>query len=568
MKISKIELKKFRSIEKCLIELNDLNAIVGQNNSGKSAIIRALNCFFNFKDEEVNFIQGKHHYNPSSTPVITLTFIDFDSEFGEYAENSILQIQQSFKPSSKKAIYKYKRNGSYVNAPDTLLEMINSKISFVYIPPNRSAVELKWEEDSLIKELIEEYLKKETARRDNLTPKFKQATEHLENGVLNKIGCEVEKFYSLKKNFTYNLSFNSDSNYSAFLNNIEVFIEEFGIRHNLDDCGTGLQSVTIIAFYRVLAKLKGKHIILGLEEPETNLHPQAQRELINSIKNTSPDEYTQVLLTTHSTVIVDNVDHKHITLVRKVKDEQRGFKSEVFKLKQSFFEDHNLEEFKYYQFHHYRNSDFFFANYVIFVESKNDAEVVKYLAKTKKIDLDLYGVSLIDIGGVKNLAYPFHIVKDLNLPNTVILDKDYFIPYLNDELNNSRDAEGLPKYKYEFKRGTLLSALIPSASEQEKLLGLFKANHSKALDHLEKFNIICMNYSLEIDLLCSDLAVKEMSKILNLNSAQSNRHFLLTERHKVIKDIKNILNVLEKLQVINYPNSFKRIRNRIEKIII
>lgn len=568
MKISKIELKKFRSIEKCLIELNDLNAIVGQNNSGKSAIIRALNCFFNFKDEEVNFIQGKHHYNPSSTPVITLTFIDFDSEFGEYAENSILQIQQSFKSSSKKAIYKYKRNGSYVNAPDTLLEMINSKISFVYIPPNRSAVELKWEEDSLIKELIEEYLKKETARRDNLTPKFKQATEHLENGVLNKIGCEVEKFYSLKKNFTYNLSFNSDSNYSAFLNNIEVFIEEFGIRHNLDDCGTGLQSVTIIAFYRVLAKLKGKHIILGLEEPETNLHPQAQRELINSIKNTSPDEYTQVLLTTHSTVIVDNVDHKHITLVRKVKDEQRGFKSEVFKLKQSFFEDHNLEEFKYYQFHHYRNSDFFFANYVIFVESKNDAEVVKYLAKTKKIDLDLYGVSLIDIGGVKNLAYPFHIVKDLNLPNTVILDKDYFIPYLNDELNNSRDAEGLPKYKYEFKRGTLLSALIPSASEQEKLLGLFKTNHSKALDHLEKFNIICMNYSLEIDLLCSDLAVKEMSKILNLNSAQSNRHFLLTERHKVIKDIKNILNVLEKLQVINYPNSFKRIRNRIEKIII
>lgn len=568
MKISKIELKKFRSIGKCLIELNDLNAIVGQNNSGKSAIIRALNCFFNFKDEEVNFIQGKHHYNPSSTPVIALTFIDIDSEFGEYAENSILQIQQSFKSSSKKAIYKYKRNGSYVNAPDTLLEMINSKISFVYIPPNRSAVELKWEEDSLIKELIEEYLKKETARRDNLTPKFKQATEHLENGVLNKIGCEVEKFYSLKKNFTYNLSFNSDSNYSAFLNNIEVFIEEFGIRHNLDDCGTGLQSVTIIAFYRVLAKLKGKHIILGLEEPETNLHPQAQRELINSIKNTSPDEYTQVLLTTHSTVIVDNVDHKHITLVRKVKDEQRGFKSEVFKLKQSFFEDHNLEEFKYYQFHHYRNSDFFFANYVIFVESKNDAEVVKYLAKTKKIDLDLYGVSLIDIGGVKNLAYPFHIVKDLNLPNTVILDKDYFIPYLNDELNNSRDAEGLPKYKYEFKRGTLLSALIPSSSEQEKLLGLFKTNHSKALDHLEKFNIICMNYSLEIDLLCSDLAVKEMSKILNLNSTQSNRHFLLTERHKVIKDIKNILNVLEKLQVINYPNSFKRIRNRIEKIII
>ena len=351
------------------------------------------------------------------------------------------------------------------------------------------------------------------------------------------------------------------------MNNIEVFIDEFGVKHNLDDCGTGLQSVTIIAFYRVLAKLKGKHIILGLEEPETNLHPQAQRELINSIKNTSPDEYTQVLLTTHSTVIVDNVDHKHITLVSKVKDGQRGFKSQVFKLKPSFFEDHNLEEFKYYQFHNYRNSDFFFANYVIFVESKNDAEVVKYLAKSKGVDLDLYGISLINIDGVKNLPYPFHIVKDLNLPYTIIVDKDYFIPYLNGELKSSRDSEGLPKYKYEFKSGILLNDLIPTSVDQLKLLNLFRTNHSQALNHLEKFNIICMNYSLEMDLLCSNLAVSEMSKTLKLNSLQSNRLFLLTERHKVIKDIENILAVLKKLQIINYPNSFKRIRNRVEQII-
>ena len=36
---------------------------------------------------------------------------------------------------------------------------------------------------------------------------------------------------------------------------------------------------------------------------------------------------------------------------------------------------------------------------------------------------------------------------------------------------------------------------------------------------------------------------------------------------KVIKDIENILTVLKKLQIINYPNSFNRIRNRVEQII-
>lgn len=566
MKISNIELKKFRSIENCTIELNSLNAIVGQNNSGKSAIIRALNCFFNFKSEEANFIQGKHHYNSSSIPVITLTFVDCDSDFNEYAEDGVLQIEMKYKISNRKVIFRYKKDGSFLGAPESLMELINSKISFVYIPPNRTAAELKWEEDSLIKELIEEYLKKETARRDNLTPKFKQATEHLEKGALNKIGREVEKFYSLKKDFTYTLGFNSASNYAVFLNNIEIFIEEFGVKHNLDDCGTGLQSVTIIAFYRVLAKLKGKHIILGLEEPETNLHPQAQRELINSIKNSSPEEYAQVLLTTHSTVIVDNVDHKHITLVRKVKDEQRGFNSKVYKLKQSFFEDHDLDEFKYYQFHHYKNSDFFFANYIILTESKNDVEVVKFLAKSKNIDLDLYGISLVNIDGVGNLAYPFHIVNDLKLPYLLILDKDYFLPYQNDELNSSRNNRGFPKYRDEFASGTLLDDLIPQQQDQTKLLGLLNSNHTQALDHLDEFNIICMNFNLEMDLLCSEKAVEKMSLLLGLNQNESNVKFLLESRSNAIKKIDKILNVLSQIQPKNFPTSYKRIRSKLLEI--
>ncbi|MFF0973695.1 ATP-binding cassette domain-containing protein [Kocuria sp. CPCC 205295] len=34
------------------MELGDTVALVGQNGSGKSSILRALNAFFNFEDEE------------------------------------------------------------------------------------------------------------------------------------------------------------------------------------------------------------------------------------------------------------------------------------------------------------------------------------------------------------------------------------------------------------------------------------------------------------------------------------------------------------------------------------
>ena len=91
-------------------------------------------------------------------------------------------------------------------------------------------------------------------------------------------------------------------------------------------------------------------------------------------------------------------------------------------------------------------------------------------AKSKNIDLDLYGISLINIDGIKNLPYPFHVVRNLNLPYTIILDKDYFIPYLNDELDSSRNSQGLPKYRFEFKNGILLNDLIQNQLDQNKFL--------------------------------------------------------------------------------------------------
>ena len=44
MKIKSIQIQKFRSIENASIQLNQVSAVVGCNNSGKSHILRALNA--------------------------------------------------------------------------------------------------------------------------------------------------------------------------------------------------------------------------------------------------------------------------------------------------------------------------------------------------------------------------------------------------------------------------------------------------------------------------------------------------------------------------------------------
>ena len=60
MNISNISIVKFRSIKNCQIHFSRINALVGENNSGKTAILRAINYLFNYEFEEDQFITHAH----------------------------------------------------------------------------------------------------------------------------------------------------------------------------------------------------------------------------------------------------------------------------------------------------------------------------------------------------------------------------------------------------------------------------------------------------------------------------------------------------------------------------
>jgi len=46
MKISKVTINNFRSIEKAVFDFNDFNVFVGQNNAGKTNLFEAIEWFF------------------------------------------------------------------------------------------------------------------------------------------------------------------------------------------------------------------------------------------------------------------------------------------------------------------------------------------------------------------------------------------------------------------------------------------------------------------------------------------------------------------------------------------
>jgi len=564
MKLTRISIENFRSIKSGVINVGDSNAIVGENNSGKSAVLRALNAFFNYTEEEVYFKDGTHQYSPKSLTRITLTFSDIPikATYQSKIHNNELNIRMTYSYSTHKRTFHCKTT-SFVEIGQDFVGELLSDIQFVLIPVARDSNDVVWQENTVLKKVLVEYLKQRTEHRDNLSPKVRDAADMLEKSVFEKVEKELQKYLSSNCNkMQFKIEYSNTNDYNLLLNNIFLNVLDCGQKFNITECGSGLQSLVIVSLYRYLAKLKHNNIILGIEEPEISLHPQAQSQLINDIKwrGQSPNEI-QCIITTHSTVMVDELDHEDIILVRKVEDDKRGFRSDITQIPSDFWIRYGLEQFKYYQFFKYKNSDFFFAKFIIVVESKNDAEVFRLLLADRGIKIERYPVSILELGGVDSIKYPYHLLKTLAIPHFIIVDKDYFVPYANGDLDNSRYNSGFPKYKYEYKDTCLIEELIPSKADRDEFLKLLQQNHAKAMDLACKYNFLCLNYCLEIDLVASNTARTLYYQILNVPPNKRNTKDLLVSYKKGIKKIENIIQVLRGVPHKNLPNAYKRIKN-------
>lgn len=569
MKLSSIQIKRFRSIENCDVRINSVCALVGENNAGKSALLRSLNSFFNLEEEKPFFYNSSHQYSTRSQPSISLVFTDLpaDLEIQNKSHLGFLKLELKYLPRSKTFTLSYKNPVSSSIGLD-FLDKVKEYVDFVFIPPVRGNEELKWQEEKAIKKVVSALLNDKFKARDTITPHFAKAAGYLQSHALKQIGKKLTDYYGDRSSFEFDLKFNDKLHFSHFLSDIEFNIIENGSEHNIGDCGNGVQSLAIIALYRMLASLKSSNIIIGIEEPENNLHPHSQKQLVNRIltpRSTSLE--SQVLFTTHSTVIVDSLGHENIILFRKKNDNTRGFKTVTTQVREDFWAHYNIEELKYYKFHNYKNSDFFYSRLIIIVESSTDAEVVKQLLSQRNVDIDDYPVSVLNLDGINNLKYPLYLLKELDLSHVLIVDKDFFTPYSNGELKNSRYASGFPKYSNVYSDEPFISAIVTKQSDRISLLNLLRTNHSKALDLLETYRVICMKYNLETDLVASDTSSQLFYAKLNVPAANQNKKELLENRHKQIKALENLNHVILNTPHRNLPNSYKRIKNVLEKLV-
>lgn len=562
MKLTEVYIEKFRAIRTSVISVNSELALVGQNSAGKSSILRAINAFFNFTEEKPHFESGRHAFQKTSTTVIELEFSDvpIEIELTTYGPANRLRARLKYKKSEIWQIY----NGQeWLAAPQDLHEKIKKHINYAYIPLRRDHEVANWTDNSLLKKAVHAWLTNHTSRRDRISPKVADLSKIIQTRTLDGLGKHLRKATPLSGVFTFNLGYKTQPDYSIFLNDIALRVTEGDTTVDLEDCGSGTQSMAAFALYSYLAEQNQSTYILGIEEPESNLHPQAQRELINNLRKLP----LQVIFTTHSTVMLDELLHEEVVLCRKKSTPNRGIEVTTTQLSKDFWSSRDIDKDGYYQFYRRRNSEFFFSNFVVITESPIDAEIIKHLLREGGADPIDYSVSIIALDGVKALPYAYWLSKELAIPFAVVVDRDYFTPYLHDELEKSRDSSGFPKYKSNYNNGILVQDILPLQQEQDDLLNNLNTNHSKAMDILESKSFFCFRWSLEVDLVAAPTAANLLYNSYNIPAQDRNPAELLIKNKKSIKKLDRILPIIKLLPPRNLPGAYKRIRRKIPELI-
>lgn len=562
MRIEEVKIKNFRSIKSATFRMNKITAVVGENNAGKTAVLRAINAVLNYMDEEMSFKNKTHQYAVRSNTYITISFVEVPDKviYKDKIDIDKLVIKFVYKYSKDKEQYMYVKDGEEKSVDDEFMKNLSKDIKYVYIPAGRTNKDVSWEENSIFKEVVSNYMYKHTKNRDRISGDVRKVAKKIHDSALTTLEKDINTLYMQNQTMDFKFDFADDLDYSVLLKKIKFSLNECGTDYLLKEWGSGTKSLAVIAMYGANALLEEESIVLGIEEPETNLHPQAQKRFIHSLRNELHDNETQTIFTTHSTVLVDELQHEDIILIRRKKDSKRGFKSVLSQLQKNFWEKYGLEEFKHYQFFNYKNSDFFFSKYVVIGESKNDIQVIKKLIESK-IQNVIADVSFLELGGIEFLKYPYFLLKELEIPYMMVVDKDVFFDYKNGKVDESRDVKsGLPKYKYEMKDNIVLKDIFKTDQEMRKIERLNSQGYKKFVDEIKKYNILSMNYCLEMDLMCSKRAREIYYMEKNILPEHQTQKYILVNQKKAIKDIKIIMKIMDELVGNSYPISYKKIK--------
>lgn len=425
-----------------------MNIIVGENASGKSAIIDALRLILNENEFGNRFIEDTDFYTPFDNPTKSASSIAINCTFaGLSNEEKVAYLPWTISDEkaklsllvenkiSNRGFYKRKIWGGDAQAAAFEWELFEELINCIYLPPLRDAeTKLTEGKHSRLARLLKKTNKKkiQQCRKDNTLHPLEKKVQNFNNGISNDTeGTIFQANEKIKHKlleamggvFGQNTLIQfSESTFNRIVENLRLLFypqstppTSNNFYRSLEENSLGYNNLLYLA--TILAELTSETDndslkLLLIEEPEAHLHPQLQMKLLQYLEETAKKQNVQVIVTTHSPVFSSAISIDSIIHLQRVEDGQSQATSLVscgLSPESTRFINRWMDVTK---------STLLFSKGIIFVEGIAEAMVIPELAKIvinnyqkkciankslppiKANSLEELGVSVINMNGI------------------------------------------------------------------------------------------------------------------------------------------------------------------------
>lgn len=456
MYISDLYIVNFRKYEKLDVKFNkDLNVIVGENNSGKTAIIDAIrlllgtqgNEYYRIEREDFYCSNGKYANEIKIKGIIRginvkeggkfLEYISYQKSKNENEEveySPYIQLELIARYENKRIYYDIYVGDFEGEIGIRIPAEIKDYFRTVFLKPLRDAeTQMIAKKNSRLSQILMNFDSEllEDKEENELIKIIKDANEKLKSKTNDitviPIGEKEEKsIIELINNFISSMNAGGETSLTDFKikdNSLKEILERLSVEFESQKEGLGIENLLYTAIEFLLLKNSnyiGLKTVL-IEEIEAHLHPQTQLNLINYlIKNYAEREDGQIIMTTHSPNITSKVDIEKILMCKD---------NMIFNMGEEYT---NLEKGDYKflkRFLDVTKSNLFFAKALIFIEGDAENMLVPVLAKIIFGDtLESKGISVINVGNTAFLRYSKIFQrkdkKDINVKIAIITDLD------------------------------------------------------------------------------------------------------------------------------------------------
>ena len=430
MRITRVEIKRWRSIKDLEFYPDDITVLVGPNNAGKTNILSAI-----------NFLLGDRWPMPANLE---------DSDFYAGDRTRAIEIRLGLADAPISCIdFNTGRNWPlevYDNDGVQLRGFNNdqrSKLAFAYVDAGRNFDRQfgtsRWSLFGQAIRRLHDDLREagEGGPMDQLRGVLNEAHGLLRTDLYNEFEANIREAFAAQlrtAKFDVTFEFRTLDETNLYRGLYPTLIER-GRSKSPSEVGSGVRNLLVLALFQAFAKSFRGGAVLGIEEPELYLHPHAQRSLMGQFE-TLASQGNQIFLSTHSAAFLDVTRSERVVIVDRCADEEEEVctqtrttsASDLLRLRRMIHPNVTMtDESRRAFLRSVRTNEMaeaFFARIVIVVEGASEREALPILLRTAGVNLDEEGISIVVAGGKSPIDTVAQLYMAHDIPVFVVFDND------------------------------------------------------------------------------------------------------------------------------------------------